>query len=55
MKVTGQLHTLAALPTGNDPSTQWMEGGVDPRIGLDAMAKIKDPFPYPARNQTDLS
>jgi hypothetical protein len=42
MEVSGQLHASAALPTGKSPpSTHWIGGWVDPRVGLDAVEKRK--------------
>jgi hypothetical protein len=36
MEVTGQLHALAALPTGKEPpGTHWIGGWVGPRAVLD--------------------
>jgi len=35
----------AALLPGKDPNTHCVRGWVGPRAGLDAVAKIKDPFP----------
>jgi hypothetical protein len=38
--VSGQLHTLAALPPGERaPGTHWIGGWVDPRAGSDDMEK----------------
>jgi hypothetical protein len=34
MKVSGQLHALAALPHGNNPGAHWIGGWVGPRAGL---------------------
>jgi len=41
MKVSGQLHTSAALTPGKSPNTHWIGEWVDPRAGLDAVAKRK--------------
>jgi hypothetical protein len=35
----------ASCPCVRAPSTHWIEGEVDPRANLDAVAKRKDPFP----------
>jgi hypothetical protein len=37
--MSGQLHALAALPTGNAPSTHWLGVWADPRAGLDGIQK----------------
>jgi hypothetical protein len=45
MEKSGQIHVPAALT----PGTHWIEGGVDPRAGLDtavAKRKKKNPFPH---------
>jgi hypothetical protein len=40
--MSGQLHTLAALPPGERaPGTHWIGGSVGPRAGLDDMEKRK--------------
>jgi hypothetical protein len=47
MEVSGQLHTLAALPTRErSPGTQWIGGWVDLRAVLDAVVKRKIPSPH---------
>jgi hypothetical protein len=44
MEVSGQPHTLAALPPKERiPSMHWIEGWVGPRAGLDTMVKRKIP------------
>jgi len=46
MEVSGQLHATAALLPGKDPAgTRWIGGWVDPRAGLDTVAKRKIPSP----------
>jgi len=49
MEMNGQLHALAALPSGRAPGTHWIGGWVGPRVSLDAVVKRK--FPAPARTQ----
>jgi hypothetical protein len=44
MKVSGQLHALAALLQGESLATSWIGGWVVPRAVLD------DKFPIPMRN-----
>jgi len=44
MEVSGQLHAPAALLRGKDHGTLRMGGWVDPREGLDVVAKTKSPF-----------
>jgi hypothetical protein len=40
MEVSGQLHALAALPSGErTPVTHWIGGWMDPRTGLDDVEK----------------
>jgi len=39
METSVQLHAFTALILGRDTSIHWLEGWVDPRAGLDAMAK----------------
>jgi len=47
MEVSGQLHTLAALPQGKELlGTHWIGGWVGPRSGLDTV--VKRYFPPPA-------
>jgi hypothetical protein len=44
MEVSGQLHTLAALPPGKEspiPSLPWIGGWMGPRAGLDAVSERK--------------
>jgi hypothetical protein len=44
MEVSGELHASAALPPRERaPGTHWIGGRVDPRAGLDAVAKRRDP------------
>jgi len=44
--MSGQLHAPPTLP----PRPKWIEGWVDPRAGLDAVARIKKSQPVPAIN-----
>jgi len=37
VEVSGQLHALAALPPGKNPSTEWIGAWVVPRISLDSI------------------
>jgi hypothetical protein len=42
MEVSGQLHDLAALPSGKRASNTHRTGGyVDPKVGMDALEKRK--------------
>jgi hypothetical protein len=43
MGVSDQCHSPATSPQGNKPGTQWMEGRVAPRAGLDSLTKRKIP------------
>jgi hypothetical protein len=38
-----------------DPCNNWIEGWVDPGVGLDAVAKRKIPFPPLLRNEPQSS
>jgi len=51
-EVSGQLRILAALPPKTEPGTPSMEGRVDPRADLEAVAKTENPFLAPAGNRT---
>jgi hypothetical protein len=61
MEVSGQLHIPAALTPGKEPpSTRWIGGGANPRVGLDDVEKRKfltlaglelRPLGCPARSQ----
>jgi hypothetical protein len=51
MKMSGQLHALAALPHRERVfGTHWIGGWVDSSAGLDMVAKRKTPAP--AEDQT---
>jgi len=51
MEISGQLHDPAALlPGKKSPGTHRIRGWVDPRAGLNAMAKGKNPMNAPAAN-----
>jgi hypothetical protein len=50
MEVSGQFHAPDALPPGKDPRYHWIGGWVDPRGGLDAVAKRKSPTPFRGSN-----
>jgi hypothetical protein len=39
--MSGQLHAHATLPPGKSPSTHFIGGWVDPRVGVDDMEKWK--------------
>jgi hypothetical protein len=45
MEVSGQLHILAALPPGKEPSTHWIGGWVGLGVGLEMAVKRKIPSP----------
>jgi len=47
---SGEFHALAALPLGTAPGTNLIGGSVDPRPGLEAVAKEKYPIIPPAGN-----
>jgi len=51
MKVSGKLHTLAALSLEKQPGTQRTAGWVGPTADLDMVTNKKNPFPAPAKNQ----
>jgi len=44
MEVSGEIHTPAALLPGKEPGTHWIGGWVGPRVGLDAVAKRRNPL-----------
>jgi len=47
MKVSGQLHALAALPPREGaPGTHWLGGWVGARAVLEAVVKRKIPSPH---------
>jgi hypothetical protein len=52
MEVSGQTHAPAALPPEKNPlpRTHFIGVWVDPRAGLDAVAKNKYPITAPAEN-----
>jgi hypothetical protein len=51
MEVNGQLHTPAALPSGErTPGTLYIGGWMGPSAGLDAVAKRKYPIAARAGN-----
>jgi hypothetical protein len=50
MKLSGQLHDLAALPPEKNPGTHWIGGRVGPTVGLDAVVKRKIPTPLRESN-----
>jgi len=54
MQVSGQLHPSAALRLRKDSSTHWKEDCAGPKANLDAMAKIKSPFPDSGGNLTSI-
>jgi len=41
MQVTGQFHSLVALPAGKNPVAHSVGGWVGPRSGLNALEKMK--------------
>ena len=45
MEVSGQYHTPAALPPGEDFGIHWIGGWVGPKVGLDILEKKKSPEP----------
>jgi hypothetical protein len=48
MKVSGQVLVSAALPPGvRARDIKWIGGWVDPRAGLDAVTKRKNPIIVP--------
>jgi hypothetical protein len=51
MEVSGQFYAPATLlPREGAPGTHWIGGWVDPRAGLDAVAKRKIPSPCRGSN-----
>jgi hypothetical protein len=52
MEASDQLHAPAALSLGNIPRTDWIGGWVDPRAGLDVVARRK--IPLHAGNRTPV-
>jgi len=55
MDVSGELHTPVVLSSGGEsPYTNWIGGWVDPRAGLDAVAKRKNPTIAPVGNRTPI-
>jgi hypothetical protein len=47
MEVSGQLHTLTALPPGKNPHSRFIGGYVGPRAGLDVVVKSKSNHNHP--------
>lgn len=45
MKVNGQLHSMAALPLGTEPSLATDGRLCGPRASLDMVANVKIPYP----------
>jgi hypothetical protein len=41
MEVNGQFHAQTASPAAEYPGTHWIGGNMNPRAGLDAVAKRK--------------
>lgn len=55
MEVSGQLHTLAALPPGKDHGTHWIGGPMGPKAGLDVLEKEKISCPHRDSNPVSSS
>jgi len=51
MEMSGQFHVPATLPPmERAPDNHWIDGGVDPRAGLDMVSERKIPSPRLTRN-----
>ena len=50
VEVSGQLHTLPALASRKDPSTDTIGGWVGPKAGLDGFGEEKISYPFQYSN-----